>query len=247
VTVTPGSDEPRLPAGRLSRREFVAELDRPWPAGHPRGLRGTLRALAVLMSTSGLIDRPRESIAEAVGIPRRTLDYQIRQAVDLGWLVHTQVGRKHARYGCYTAAQHATSGEAEDGSQHATSEPAGTSLSMQETELAATAQHARNEHAETSPHTGKVARTLLVPLEGNGHGGHDASRTRQDVPAEHTKKPPKSGSTGRASRTRKPTQSRPIREDREETAAAAPVEPAEVVASRGDPKKRGRGRLRAVG
>lgn len=80
------------------------------------------------MTTDGVLCVEREELAAKVGLPARTLNRHLRQAVDDGWLVHERVGRKNVGTAIYVAglpwtevdvrdaerpSQQATYGEAE--------------------------------------------------------------------------------------------------------------------------------------
>jgi hypothetical protein len=80
------------------------------------------------MTTDGVLCVEREELAAKVGLPARTLNRHLRQAVDDGWLVHERVGRKNVGIAIYVAglpwagahvsdverpSQQATHGEAE--------------------------------------------------------------------------------------------------------------------------------------
>lgn len=189
MTITPGPDE--TGSARLSRRQWQARLDGPWPAEHSRSrvLRGTLRSLAGLMTADGVLSQERDKLAARVGMPRRTLEYHLARAVELGWLVHLAAGRRRVGYGCYAAA--------DPGSQHA--KPCALETSP---------QRASYERARNGATARQTLRASLLTTGTTEQGGRDESRTRQGVPTTDPGRRPRSGSPGRASREREMTSQR---------------------------------------
>lgn len=57
-----------------------------------RVVKGTLLALAELMASTGELHEWRDSIAEATGLPVRTLNRHLERAVSLGWLMREVPG-----------------------------------------------------------------------------------------------------------------------------------------------------------
>jgi hypothetical protein len=171
---------------RLTRRQYKAQLRQPWPRGHSRTLAGTARALAELMQSDGTLKVEREQMAARVGMPRRTLEYQLHRLCELGWLVHISPGRKGVGRGTYGAADWRVDADStQDPAPDSTQDPG--SDSTQEMSALSTPEIARK--------TLRASSSLPTTTE---QGGHDAGRTRQGAPDESASTSPTEGrSTGR--------------------------------------------------
>lgn len=58
-------------------------------------IRGTLLALAEAMQPDGALSAGRIDLADVTGLPPRTLNRHLAQAVAAGWLAHERRGQKH--------------------------------------------------------------------------------------------------------------------------------------------------------
>lgn len=68
-----------------------------------RAIRATLLILSDLMAADGSLQRWREELAEATGLPERTVNRHLARAVAAGWLTHVAHGG-HGRRGTYQAS-----------------------------------------------------------------------------------------------------------------------------------------------
>ena len=92
-----------IPPVHLDKPSWRRAVKSPGFPRDQRAIRATLLILSDLMAPDGSLQRWRDELAEATGLPERTVNRHLARAVAAGWLTHTAHGG-HGRRGTYQAS-----------------------------------------------------------------------------------------------------------------------------------------------